>query len=262
MNAAGHTYYRHRTTGETRWDAPTPSSPSLPKSAAPLASPSGLDVGGGWVLYKDPANDHPYYYNITTGESLWAEEWLSMNGGAALPVEDDRPPPAPTFYTQPNPLGLPLVDLDEHFQDHLTSPDGQLELESEVSKLRSQVEAGVKKVRVKKSLKEDLLSLKDDIMGAVPVGVRLQMGVELPYKEDAGEGGDDSDSDSDPDDSGSSSSSDESSASDSDDIDIDVEAGESDYTESDSDDSSESDSNDEWEPGEMVAMLQHREYTN
>ena len=54
-------------------------------------------VGGGWVLYNDPQNNHPYYYNATTNESVWAEDFdasrrQELNVGSATATV--VPPPA------------------------------------------------------------------------------------------------------------------------------------------------------------------------
>ena len=119
-------------------------------------------VGGGWTLYRDPkADDHPYYYNEATRESLWAEEWEGRYGSSA--ARPPAPPPSEggggrqhhevSFYDLPvHPPGS--SDLDVKFQDLLESREGQEQLEREIEHLKGQVERGEKKVRERREGEE------------------------------------------------------------------------------------------------------------
>lgn len=219
-NATGHIYYKNVDTNETRWDPPSPSS-LLPLPPPP--SQSGLSVGGSWILYKK--DGHPYYYNEVTKDSLWSEEWEAIYS----PKPPNPPHSHSVSFNDPPTSNLDSIDIA--FRDILNSPLGQEQLKLEVDHLKGQVERGVRKVRVKDSLLEDVID-------RVPEGVKKRiLGEEEEEEEDS------SDSDSDSSDSGNSESDD------SDDSDeSDLEAGEESESESDSDDSSDSDSDEEEEP--------------
>jgi hypothetical protein len=83
--SSGNTYYYHRATGRRQWDAPSPSSPSLPApppaadpgAAGPAAVPDDsrpsqtLLLPAGWTAAKDPATGKEYFYHSETQETRW-----------------------------------------------------------------------------------------------------------------------------------------------------------------------------------------------
>jgi uncharacterized protein YbdZ (MbtH family) len=82
--SSGNTYYYHHATGRRQWDAPSPSSSSLPApppaadpgAAGPAAvpddsRPSQTLLPAGWTAAKDPATGNDYFYHSETQETRW-----------------------------------------------------------------------------------------------------------------------------------------------------------------------------------------------
>mmetsp|Transcript_16361 Transcript_16361/g.30586 ORF Transcript_16361/g.30586 Transcript_16361/m.30586 type:complete len:370 (+) Transcript_16361:602-1711(+) len=245
VNAAGHTYYKNVDTGETRWDDPNPTS-DYTQLPPPPSSSTGVDAGNGWTLYSK--DGHPYYYNSVTQESLWSSEWLAL-------YSLQPPPPVPSspsipdshsvsFYSPPSTSNPDSIDLA--FQDVLHSKAGEEQLLLEIEHLKNQVDRGVKKIRVKETLLDDVKEvIPEQIRSNLPQAVKSKLGLEDESSDDLSNS-DSSDSDSDTTNSGSSDSSSDSS---------DLEAGDDSSTESDSDDSSSSDSDDDWSPSNPLLKI-------
>ena len=126
----------------------------------------------GWVLYSDPTSGHPYYYNAVTDESVWQSEWPAS---APLPSPDD-----------------PDRTLDLKFNNMLNTAEGRMALDAEVARLEAEEAAGIREVKVKETLWEDVRSVVSKGVALIPPAVRNKAGIELPYV--AGEDDDESSS--------------------------------------------------------------------
>jgi len=177
-----------------RWDLPIEGNGRGGGDGVPATGAGGVEVGGGGTLYNDPQNNHPYYYNSLTNESVWAEDFdasrkQSLNVGT-LP----RAGTGNGFFEQEAEW-----TMNDKFERMLNTPEGQEALQEEVRNLEGEVERGEKKVRIKETLWED-------IMDRVPTGVKQRFDGWVGVAGEGGGGGEEGD-DAD-DDSSSSSSSD------------------------------------------------------
>ena len=72
--SSGMAYYFNRSTGETSWEPPSTGSATMP-SSAPTSDGSTAASGGrlppGWETAADPATGKWYWFNRSTGDTLW-----------------------------------------------------------------------------------------------------------------------------------------------------------------------------------------------